>query len=188
MSANHTHCGKTIETYCWQVMQQGRTTLISPLRQNFSLMHHFCYPQSSSQCLVDLYDQTVKPHTSPLSCRVSSTRTAWTSSSLQKRKNPPWVWALRMRSRKSKNTIRFHFPSYTFIKKDTHLTARLSSICYSRWPCVLHRSSFLIGKRSKGKEKRRDLMTRIVMMWRSSRSGTPALGAGTERVETGQNL
>lgn len=31
-------------------------------------------------------------------------------------------------------------------------------------------------------------MTRTVMMWRSSRSGTPALGAEMERAETEQSL
>jgi len=34
-----------------------------------------------------------------------------------------------------------------------------------------------------GGEKREALMTQTVMKWRSSRSGTPALGAKMEKVE-----
>lgn len=45
----------------------------------------------------------------------------------------------------------------------------------------------LLEKRNEKKERKRDLMTLIVMMWRLSRNGTPALGAEMGRVATDEH-
>lgn len=115
------------------------------------------------------------------SCRVTLTRTVWTNLLRQKPKNPQWVWPLRTRRQKSKIQIIFFFVC-------PNLTAHLQYIFSSCWLFLLYHSSSLLGKRSKAREKRGDLMTRTVMMWRSSKSGTPALVAEMGRVETEQSL